>query len=568
MRWFGGHTGGLAVVPAGARLLWQGRLPLWLVGDWPAHEVRTACGYGRAVAALGPCGAIPTQIQALLTEMPAEPALTWPGCYTVVLAQTDTPTGTVSVWTDVGGACPIYTTPHGGGTVWGSSSRALAALTGAQINNDWLAIHLAAPAATTMSGWSAFNGVSLVEGGHRLTLQPGREPQVQVAWRPRRSSWTVAAQDLRTALEDAVTARVAPARVVTADCSGGLDSTSLCLLAGRHALVIAITIHPAGVDHGGDLDYAHAAVAGSATITHRLMPLGERHLPYADIAAIPATDEPAPSTATLAMFAAQLRLLADLGSDCHLTGDGGDTLLWTSPSYLADLARSGRFLRLAVHVHGWARLLRVSPWLLLARAVRPVRPLAPDPPTWLRVPARPPTRSQSASVGLGLPAADLQVLTEIRAVGRTARADAQIAQSYGIDLHNPYCDGQVIDAALAVPAWKRGSAREYKPLLATALRQVIPQALAARVTKGVFDADHYRGLRTHLNHVLALADGELAARGLINAATLRRAVSQAAAGLPTHFGFLESTLASEAWLRAVQLAPPISWTTPHAEATT
>jgi asparagine synthase (glutamine-hydrolysing) len=144
-----------------------------------------------------------------------------------------------------------------------------------------------------------------------------------------------------------------------------------------------------------------------------------------------------------------------------------------------------------------------APQLLLARAIQP---LAPDPPAWLSVPARPPTRTQSASVGLGLPAADLQILTEIRAVGRTARADAQIAQSYGIDLHNPYCDGQVIDAALTVPAWKRGSARRYKPLLAAALGHVIPQALGTRVTKGVFEADHHRGLRTHLSHILALAD--------------------------------------------------------------
>ncbi|MGH3856566.1 MAG: albusnodin/ikarugamycin family macrolactam cyclase [Pseudonocardiaceae bacterium] len=411
---------------------------------------------------------------------------------------------------------------------------------------------------------SAFNGVSLVEGGHRLTLQPGREPQLQPAWTPRRSSWTQASRDLRTALEGAVTARVALARVVTADCSGGLDSTSLCLLAGRHAPVTAITMHPTGVNHGGDLDYARAAVAGSVSIMHRLMPLDERHLPYTDTTALPATDEPAPSTITLAMFAAQLRLLADLGSDCHLTGDGGDTLLWTSPAYLADLARSGSFLRLTAHTHDWARLLRVSPWPLLARAIRP---LAPDPPTWLSVPANPPTRSQSASAGLGLSAADLQVLTEIQAVGRTARADAQIAQSYGLEVHNPYCDGQVIGAALAVPAWERGSARKYKPLLVAALGQLLPQALAARVTKGVFEADHHRGLRTHLNRVLALADGELAARGLIDVATLRRAVSQAAAGLPTHFGFLETTLACEEWLRAVQLAQPIRWTSAHAEAT-
>ncbi|MGH3625803.1 MAG: albusnodin/ikarugamycin family macrolactam cyclase [Sciscionella sp.] len=563
MRWFGGHTGGLTVVPAEARVLWQGLLPVWLVGDWPDGHIRIAHGQGRAVAVLGPCSASHLEIRALLTETPSEPSVTWPGCYTVVLARTD-PLATVSVWTDVGGACPIYTMSHDGGTVWGSSSLALAALTGAQVDNDWLATHLAAPAATPMSGWSAFAGIRLVEGGHRLTLQAGREPQVTAAWKPQRSSWSEAARALRTALEGAVTARMATAREVTADCSGGLDSTSLCLLAGRHGPVTAITMHPAGIDRGGDLDYARIAVAGSATITHRMMPLDEQHLPYAEITALPAIDEPAPSTITLAMFTAQLQLLDNLGSDCHLTGDGGDTLLWTSPSYLADLARLGRLLPLAIHAQSWARLLRVNPWLLLAHAFRPS---APHLPPWLCNQVGSPTRSQSSSAELSLPAADYQMLTEIRAVGRTAHADAQIAHTYGLNLHNPYCDGQVISAALAVPAWERSSARQYKPLLAAALRQVIPRTLAARTTKGVFEADHHRGLRTHLSHALALVDGELAARGLIEVAALRHAVSQAAAGLPTHFGFLETTLGCEAWLRVLQCTPSVIWTTAQAEAT-
>ncbi|MGH3565964.1 MAG: albusnodin/ikarugamycin family macrolactam cyclase [Pseudonocardia sp.] len=564
MRWFGGHTGGLTVVPAEARILWKGPLPVWLVGDWPDDHVRVAHGQGRAVAVLGPCGASHREVQALLIETPTEPSVTWPGCYTIVLVRTDTLANTVSVWTDVGGACPIYSMSHDGGTVWGSSSRALAALTGTQIDNDWLATHLAAPAATPMPGWSAFAGISLVEGGHRLTLQTGREPQVTTAWGPRRSSWSEAVRGLRTALEGGVTARVATARAVTADCSGGLDSTSLCLLAGRHAPITAITMHPAGIDRGGDLNYARTTVTGSATITHRMMPLDERHLPYADITALAATDEPAPSTITLAMFTAQLQLLDNLGSDCHLTGDGGDTLLWTSPSYLADLARSGRLFQLAIHAQSWARLLRVNPWVLLAHAFRPS---APHLPPWLCDQRHPPARGQSTSAELSLPAADYQVLTEIRGVGRTAHADAQIARTYGVNLHNPFCDGQVISAALAVPAWERSSARQYKPLLTAALRQVIPRVLAARTTKGMFEADHHRGLRTHLSHVLALVDGELAARGLIDVAALRHAVSQAAAGLPTHFGFLETTLACEAWLRALPVAPPVMWVTEQPEAT-
>ncbi|MGH3832786.1 MAG: hypothetical protein ACRDRS_20495 [Pseudonocardiaceae bacterium] len=83
---------------------------------------------------------------------------------------------------------------------------------------------------------------------------------------------------------------------------------------------------------------------------------------------VPATDEPAPSTVTYSRLAAEFALLAELGSDCHLTGDGGDSLLHPH-GYLADLARSGRWLRLAGHTLAWARLQRCSPWTLLAASL-------------------------------------------------------------------------------------------------------------------------------------------------------------------------------------------------------
>ncbi|MGH8571410.1 MAG: albusnodin/ikarugamycin family macrolactam cyclase, partial [Gammaproteobacteria bacterium] len=60
--------------------------------------------------------------------------------------------------------------------------------------------------------------------------------------------------------------------------------------------------------------------------------------------------------------------------------------------------------------------------------------------------------------------------------------------------------------------------------------------------------------------------GELAVLGLTDPAALRRAISQAAAGLPTHFGFLETTLACDAWLRALRVAQPIRWTSVHPKA--
>jgi len=158
-----------------------------------------------------------------------------------------------------------------------------------------------------------------------------------------------------------------------------------------------------------------------------------------------------------------------------------------------------------------------------------------------------------------------RALLEIQAVGRSARSDAQLAETFGIRLHNPFTDSAVIAAALSVPAWERGDPWHYKPLLADALTGLLPSALAVRATKGTFDADHHRGLRANLAALLGLADGHLAALGLIDPGQLRIALRSAAAGLPAPFGLLEPTLAAESWLRAISAAPPPAWE--RAEAT-
>ncbi len=60
--------------------------------------------------------------------------------------------------------------------------------------------------------------------------------------------------------------------------------------------------------------------------------------------------------------------------------------------------------------------------------------------------------------------------------------------------------------------------------------------------------------------VLGLADGRLAALGLVNPAPLRATVHAAALGAETVWPPLLSVLAAEAWLEAVERAPGTEWT--------
>jgi asparagine synthase (glutamine-hydrolysing) len=104
-------------------------------------------------------------------------------------------------------------------------------------------------------------------------------------------------------------------------------------------------------------------------------------------------------------------------------------------------------------------------------------------------------------------------------------------------------------------------------MLSAAVAGLLPPTVANRGTKGTFDADHYRGIRANRADLLPLADGHLAGAGLVAPTALRTMLTQTAAGLQVALAGLESVLAAEVWLRAVNAAPPIAWTTVAAPAT-
>ncbi|WP_236710668.1 asparagine synthase-related protein [Streptomyces sp. 150FB] len=162
-----------------------------------------------------------------------------------------------------------------------------------------------------------------------------------------------------------------------------------------------------------------------------------------------------------------------------------------------------------------------------------------------------------------LPGLDFAVracVDEIREVARTAAADAQLAASVGIDLHNPFLDPVVVDAVLSCPLDRRPALYTYKPQLARAMADLLPPQTAARTTKGSFAADHYTGMRANLRELSALADGYLADLGLLDPGRFRRHLYEAAAGLPVPLATLEQALAAEAWLTAHHRDPAPNWT--------
>lgn len=584
-------------LPTGAQLLRSGPTTLWSLPRGPLLPPRCARHSDTTVWAVGLCGATDDALaQCARTGVQPGDVCRWPGAYALV--QTDGPDRSVALHADLAEAVPLYWAATGDGWAWSTSSRILADLLGTGPDPAWLAVRLLAPSRTAPLGdRSAFTGVHRIQAGHRVTLAAHG-----LATRTPSARKTIgideAAERLGTALRAAVALRLDTA-VTTCDVSGGLDSTSLTRLAAEHVwnrdrTVGAITRRPAGVDHGGDLDYI-ADAADHRGLVHVFVDHDDTTRPYshwdtATLAALPATDEPAPSLPTHAALTRDLALVRDrFGATAHMTGDGGDTLLCPPLIHLADLARARAWRRLYADACGWARVRRTAPIPLLRAAVAATRhdpaddlahaaavllesaaprPLAvhpvPAPPPW----ATPYARNEAARACLDAAArtpaaADLgnaAAADQLTEIGRTAAADAAFMHALtGVVLHNPFVDSHVIAAVLATASAARTRPDRFKPLLTAALGPLLPLRIAARTTKGENTSDHIAGVRAHQDHVLALADGYLAAAGLVDPETLTTTITAAAAGLPAH-GDLDPTLIAEAWLRAVHETPRQAWT--------
>ncbi|MGW4779347.1 albusnodin/ikarugamycin family macrolactam cyclase [Streptomyces filamentosus] len=576
--------------PVGAHVL--AAPTAWRSGGIPVRVARHA---DRCVLVAGPCGADDGEVRGLARRaVPASVAWRWPGAYAVM---EDAGNGVV-VHTDPVGALPVYAVAWEGTWAWSTSARFLAALAGSRIDVERLACAVLAPSLPVLAeGRSHFDGVEQLPPGCRVALPPDGSPYAASAtWRPDPVGGPPHLR-LRNALTSAVRLRATADPALAGDLSGGLDSTTLSVVAASmlDRPLDAVTVHPEGMTDGADLSYARLAVAASnGRIAHRPLPLTAAHRPYTRLHGVPVTDEPAPSTLTHTRLLGQLRWMREtLGTRTHLTGDGGDSVLFQPPAHLADLVHHGHYRRAAGEAVGWARLRRtpVTPLLrdaaAMARTTRtqalarlatnpgerlgtgdvrwfPTLPVPPwATPDALRLLARAAERAAARPDVLPRLDASVRVLVdEIREVARTAAADAELAASEGIDLHNPFLDARVVDAILRTPLRDRPPLHAYKPTLTKAFADTLPAEVRARTTKGGFEADHYSGMRAALPELLDSAGLRLAALGLLDLARFRADVRRASAGVPMPLATIEQALTVDAWLHAIDRTPPPVWASP------
>jgi asparagine synthase (glutamine-hydrolysing) len=600
-QWFGGWDGGAdrPAVPTGAELRWSAPQPLWTVGRWNAGQVRLLRGDGWRLAVVGYTGDTDDQLR-LAAERFRDRHTDWLSLRSGSAYLVWQDASRTVVVGDVAGARPIFHVRHGDAVVFASDAAPLADLIGQGPDSEWVAVNVACPELVGETGGSPFTGVRMVPAGHALVIE--HRDAVSYQPDPRLTAPAVALREgaprLRDALVHAVTEHIQPSLKVTADLSGGLDSSSVVALACRSqsSEVASLTID-SGQPDNDDLAHATAVAQSLPSLSHHVRQIPDEALPYTGLDAVPSTDEPVPDVAVYARTRWWQEQLAELGGDVHLVGDGGDAVLVANPAYLADLAAGGRMSSLLREASGWARLCRAPAARIALAAVRVAatprnvaahalarsiespgnsasRPslheyigLFPPPvgAAWLTADAR-----AAAAVGIrglrddpqldGWPVGDRVAMRALRAFARTHRTDRELAHHDGIRLAAPFLNDSVVRACLAVPARTRTSTTAAKPLLREALDGMVPSPTLRRSTKGDYTSLHYRGLARNARALRDIVDDLVLAQiGIVDPKAVRHTVEQGILGQRIRIGALDCILAAELWLRAHQRRPRTAW---------
>lgn len=435
---------------------------------------------------------------------------------------------------DPHGGYPIYWCRRGETVVLGSSLRALAALVpDAALNVETLAEFVAmAGGEPDYHEGTVFTGiqrliaggmlaVDLAGGGHRAwrywvwadrVVDPGTDDLEAIGARY--------ADTLRAAVRERLRGTVA------AHVSGGMDSTSVALIARDHLGARGQSLQALSLLYQrldglvGESAYVEAALELPGLVPHRI--IADELLDFDSAGDTTAFDEPYAGSFRVGPDRVMIDTAAGAGCRTILTGMGADEVHDTAPFYIADLLRRGRPLRAWSQATWWARSLDKSPWSFFRRfGVAPlVAPaLADGIGPWLRR-GRAAWHDQSPSTiapwiepafarrsqllerlrarrRRAFPSASSVVLSD--ALGRLHHACGDwtrhaLAAPRNIHLAHPFRDARVLALGLGARVRVRPTPQQQKPVLARAMRGTLPDIILHRRDKAHFNALYYAGL--------------------------------------------------------------------------
>ncbi|MDR6438222.1 asparagine synthase (glutamine-hydrolyzing) [Paenarthrobacter nicotinovorans] len=490
-------------------------------------------------------------------------------------------TGSISTaetlyWTDIGGT-PIASTSQG----------ALRRIAHSKLDDSRVRLALCTNLPGFLRHLSFWEGINTVKPGSTLTYHNGR-PQVldqAVATDHPNLDLPEAAELLLAELTRSIERRILSYGTLSADVSGGMDSTSLAYV--LDSLQKDSIYYHAGTDdpHNRDSQYARRAAS-------------ELHGDFTELESLTATagafsefdqniqgldDGPL----AWAGNSKHLRLLlidaSQRGVKAHLTGVGGDELFDPLPATALDLLTTSSWkagLRII------RRLGKMQRWstLAVARAVGSNVNFETEMLRRVEAPAGNivgPAEAFSWAPGFGISkfatAETREVVAEkakdalrqgagphhkdrfrhqmteaVMFQGEIVRQVNHAYEHLGVAWEAPYLDDAVFRLVLSLPTDILIGTRDNKPLLARATEPVAPRWLFTREDKGEYSSDLFTEYKKRRHDLSRLFDESyLVDMGHINADAVRDALSMPVVSTDELFE-IEQLAGVERWVRTIQ----------------
>ena len=435
---------------------------------------------------------------------------------------------------DHAGARPFYYAQTPRGLVFASAVEAVLAAPGVsgELDEATVAAHLTRVALITTTH-TFFKAVRKLPPGHTLTIEGG-EARLERHWRPEHAPAARAASDDAYAEEflnlyaRAVTDRLRGPDPMGAHLSGGLDSSSIAVLAARElrrqgrSPPLAFSWLPTLGDHPPSESHAAEYNAIAAVCAQEGIQVFHRALSPGDVVATLRRDGACPGVHVHPNEVVVQRCAAEQGVRVLLSGWGGDEgASFNGRGHHAHLLLTGRWLRLLTE----GRACEVNPLKFLASVALPlVHPRLPGilrrlrrgdglrERRWLIDPAfarhvKPAPERIPRQVGVR----DMQ-LWLLQAGHLSQRIEGWTASgaAHGIEYRYPLLDRRLLEFALGLPPEQFRRGRWSRWLMRHALRSVLPPELCWNPSKT--DPARYESLIESFAEALPVIRRTLATR--------------------------------------------------------
>ena len=385
-----------------------------------------------------------------------------------------------------------------------------------------------------------WSGVQPLPGDQALLVGQDGEAR-RITW------WNMPSEDVdlqngavafRDALEKAVTSRTAGNTEVVCDLSGGLDSTPICYFAAASSgsgIVARTLFHP---DPGGreDLAWAKKALTVMPNVREHLVKSTDEFVDfYEGVDEVNVVlDEPTQAITAGPRIMALLSEDAQKNAAIHLNGLGGDHILRGVAGWEHTLARSHPLLAWrrsrSEHIPAGTSVMSTlrqlsdrrsyRAWLAdgIAKKAKSLRPPGVNDwssplalPEWLSADARETVVKAVRSLLSGLDPLHPTVAGHsdiyfARDAAKLVRGTGQLGNPFGVAYEAPLLDDRVVEAAFRVRRTERDNPLEWKPLMKSAMRGILPKEYLMRTSKVGGGAQSVRGYLRHHDVLVGLVE--------------------------------------------------------------